>query len=310
MNVSSPVALGHRADPESKPDVHISVGKEVAAEEHAREPQGRLIAHYRDDRPRYSLFDVGKEGYFYRFHDLVDIQISDDQRHLECRLVAGAEAEMLPVILAGNVMSALMLLHGQVVLHASAVERDGEAVAMVGNPGAGKSTLAAIACVAGAHLVTDDVLRVKPDTAGEPMCFRGAAALRIRPQSKSLAAEIKRLESSSADGRHLMESPPTTLDTLPLRAIAVPRLRDPQHPLRRTALSRKSALLTLLRFPRVQNWQDPATSAQHFQLHSSLVGRLPVYELEVPRDIAVDGDWPRRILDLLFAPPPRETAAS
>ena len=63
------------------------------------------------------------------------------------------------------------VLHGLEVLHASAVARNGEAVAFLGRSGSGKTSLALSLCRRGAEFLTDDVLaleRVDGELIGHP----------------------------------------------------------------------------------------------------------------------------------------------
>lgn len=301
MDVASPFLLGHPAMSD-QPEIRITVDDAPSQADHSEPLVGRLIASFALDTPQYALVDLGDEGYLYRFHNFVDIKIAQNQRDLHCQFVAGAPEEVLPVILAGNVMAMLLLLRGELVFHASAIERAGRAVAIAGHSGAGKSTLAAMACLARSKLVTDDVLRVVP-TGIDVICYRGTAALRLRPSSRALTSEIPWDDHMSADGRRLLSSEPTTCDQLPLEAIFIPRLREADHPLARTLLAPKSALFALLELPRVQNWNDPVTSAEHFMKLATVVEQTPVYALDVPRGVAAGPSWFERLTDLLFEAP-------
>ncbi|MDQ3462690.1 MAG: hypothetical protein M3471_06645 [Actinomycetota bacterium] len=208
LTVSAPFALGHAVGPDAPVDVRVvvDVGEPLAVDQD-REPEGRVVASYVRERPLYTLVDQGDAGHLFRFHRFADVQIAAGGGVLRCRLVAGAAREMLSVIIAGNVMAALLMLRGELVLHASAVERGGRTVALVASSGGGKSTIAAMVCAAGARLVTDDVLRV--DTAGVGVtCYRGTGTLRLRPGSKALAADGAGTDGRSADGRHLLGAPP------------------------------------------------------------------------------------------------------
>ncbi len=75
---------------------------------------------------------------------------------------------MIPVLLAGNLLAIVLGLRGAAVLHASAVELNGAAIAFVGPTGAGKSTAAALLCAAGGAIVGDDAARVE-DREGAPL---------------------------------------------------------------------------------------------------------------------------------------------
>ena len=60
--------------------------------------------------------------------------------------------------LLGPVMGFVLRLRGTVCLHASAVDVDGRAIALVGLPGAGKSTTAAAFASAGFPVLSDDIV--------------------------------------------------------------------------------------------------------------------------------------------------------
>jgi hypothetical protein len=298
LDVASPFVLGHLAT-SAAPEIHITVDDAPTRADHNVPPEGRLMASLEFDTPQYALVDRGDEGFLYRLHNLVDIEVAPNQHELRCQFVDGATREVLPVLLAGNVLAMLLLLRGELVLHASAVERDGRAIGLVGHSGAGKSTLAAMACLAGCKLVTDDVLRVVPTETGA-LCYRGSAALRLRPSSRAVTGAILSDDRMSADGRHLLSSEPTDFDEIPLEAIFIPRLREVDHPLIRTPLEPKAAFLSLIEFPRVQNWNDPVTAAEHFAKLAAIVERTPVYALDIPRGVAVGSRWFEQFTDLLF----------
>ena len=63
-------------------------------------------------------------------------------------------------LVLAQVLPLAAALRGMEILHASAVEMAGRAVAFLGSSGVGKTTLAARIVVRGARLVTDDVLAV------------------------------------------------------------------------------------------------------------------------------------------------------
>jgi hypothetical protein len=74
--------------------------------------------------------------------------------------VPGAELSLVRLYLVGKVMATLLYQRGFLVLHASAVEIDGQAVAFVGTSGLGKSSLAASLYACGNAVVADDVVAV------------------------------------------------------------------------------------------------------------------------------------------------------
>jgi hypothetical protein len=65
--------------------------------------------------------------------------------------------------LLGPVLGFVLRLRGVICLHASAVAVDGQAIALVGSPGAGKSTIAAAFAQCGFSVIADDVVALVED---------------------------------------------------------------------------------------------------------------------------------------------------
>jgi hypothetical protein len=83
--------------------------------------------------------------------------------------------------LTGQVLPLAAVLRGLEVFHASAVEVGGRTVALVGDSGAGKSSLAIALMLAGGRLVTDDVLAVEADPHGRGvLAHPGAGVMNVR----------------------------------------------------------------------------------------------------------------------------------
>lgn len=84
--------------------------------------------------------------------------------------------------LLGAVMATLLHRRGHMVLHASAVEVGGVAVALLGDKGAGKSTSAAALVTAGHRLISDDIVAL--DGSGPSLrVLPGGSRLRLWPDS-------------------------------------------------------------------------------------------------------------------------------
>lgn len=81
--------------------------------------------------------------------------------------------------LLGSAFAALLHQRALLPLHANAVEIDGKAVAFMGHPGAGKSTLAAWFHDRGFRLLSDDVCVVTFDSNGRPLAHPGIPRLRL-----------------------------------------------------------------------------------------------------------------------------------
>jgi hypothetical protein len=90
---------------------------------------------------------------------------------------------MLRLYLLGPALGLLLHQRGELALHASAVCIEGQAVAFLGESGEGKSTLAAFLHRRGHAVVTDDVLVIRPDSAGTLLAYPGFAQIKLWPES-------------------------------------------------------------------------------------------------------------------------------
>ena len=119
--------------------------------------------------------------------------VAPDGAHVAAAPPAGAPWRWERLVLA-QVLPLAAALRGMEILHASAVEMAGQAVAFLGGSGVGKTTLAARIVARGARLVTDDVLAVDV-TDGAVRAHRGGAVARVDPRE---------LRAMTADERHAL----------------------------------------------------------------------------------------------------------
>jgi hypothetical protein len=141
------------------------------------------------------------------------------------RLVAYApnldvDPRLLELVISGGLMTILLTLRRQWVLHASGIVLDGLVFAFIGTTGQGKTTMAAVMAAGPATFFADDLLRIDPQTR---LAFPGTPTLRLRPHAASIAdrfpAAVPR--SESADGRIVISLDPAT-QPLPLGALVIP----------------------------------------------------------------------------------------
>jgi serine kinase of HPr protein (carbohydrate metabolism regulator) len=175
----------------------------------------------------------------------------------------------------------LLSADGCPVLHASAVELEGRTLAIAGQAGAGKSTLAALLCSAGASLVTDDTLRVDPD-APDPICYRGTRSLRLRDPAAQLAEQIEGQVRTTADARTAVVPAPAGEPRLPLAAIVLPVPDRETDELRIDRLGDRQALLALLGCQRVVGWRAEEPIRAQFAASAALAAGVPVLRVTVP----------------------------
>lgn len=96
-------------------------------------------------------------GYVLRFNEIADFLLSDDGALVRCHPAQNAQAAWEPIY-RQQVLPLQRAQQGQPVFHGGAVCRDGQAIAMLGPSGQGKSTLTAACAQAGWAFLTDDCL--------------------------------------------------------------------------------------------------------------------------------------------------------
>jgi hypothetical protein len=172
-------------------------------------------------------------------------EIRDGREIIMERAAGGDDAEFRDFLM-GPALAFALLQRGRVILHATAVEIAGRAVAFVAASGGGKSTTAAAFYAKGFTLITDDFLSVTLD-GNEPVAHGGPARLKLLPDA---------VEHFGDD--------PSTLEVLsrrfPKRVRALERPRNP----RAIPLARIYELST-----------GPRTSIEPLHGHRAVAALLP-----------------------------------
>jgi hypothetical protein len=267
---------------DSAPDYRIVEG---AARRVPFEPQpGRLLAEYHRDELDYWACEApdDPEVWTLRYAGLCEAILDRGSRRVTVHPAKGADRGIVALIAAGGVLTHALVAEGRLMLHASAVEWQGRAVAIVGASGAGKSTLAALLCAAGAHVVADDALRCDPTPAGA-RCFPGIPVLRLRPDAASLAETIPSARKGrAADGR-VSVAPECVEGPLEVAAVIAPLPSWDAQRLEIARLDAMNALIELIRHPRLAvDWRDPEPLRRAFHLAGELTESVPVYRATIP----------------------------
>lgn len=104
--------------------------------------------------------------------------------------VPGASDRNVRLFLLGSAFAAILHQRGLLPLHANAVVVDGRAIAFLGHPGAGKSTLAAWFHDEGFRILADDVCVVTWSAGGRPLAHPGIPRLRLRPEAIEASGRV------------------------------------------------------------------------------------------------------------------------
>jgi hypothetical protein len=104
-----------------------------------------------------------------------------------------AKLEYAPTLVVGFVLGFILCLRGVVCLHGSVLAHGGQALAVLGEGGAGKSTIAAALVRRGAVLLSDDLVVISR-TAPHPRVEPGCAGIRLEaPAAEQLLGDSRDL---------------------------------------------------------------------------------------------------------------------
>jgi hypothetical protein len=267
-------------DPRSDIDLEISVV------DHLPSPSpdvGEILAYdfANGQTVRSSATDNG--SILVSFSDISRFRISPDRSQIELDVRDPDNTALAGVLLQGWVMSMTLMLRGCVVLHASAVEVDGSAIAVLANSGMGKSTVAAMLMRDGAELLTDDVLRVENNVEGLWVAHPGITALRLRPAATELAHSIPGADVRSApDDRVAVLVKRTSGNPVALAAVIIPFPSRSTTRLEIKWLDPSLAAVELNQYPRVYDWKITDPIKRQFEATGDMATDVPVGLMSVP----------------------------
>jgi hypothetical protein len=301
LRIRSEVALAGSPAPDADFDIDVRWGPSAPVPSDA--PAGRVVAARTiGDRYWYVAAELAGEITL-RVPGACDFVISGDTACVECRPDPATEPGLVGILVAGLVTALVLALRGDVVLHASAVETEGVALALAGDSGAGKSTLAAVLCAAGAALITDDLLRLGPGPEASVRCIGGAPQLRLRPHGAWAAdgfATPQRL-SLTADQRLALEPARTAGPSLRLGTIALIQPSRSATKVRTEELTGGPALVRLAGTMRITGWKDPAILKRQFETIAWLTRSVRILEAVIPWGPPLDDGVAPALLQLARA---------
>lgn len=274
LRIESAVPLPLPAASPGRPDLVLRRGEDREVP-HERPPGARLAEVGRPNHTIFYILSRNETHTILRYPGLCDFVGDSAFSRITIHLHPGADEGLLPVLIAGALLAIHLMLRQELVLHASAVEVDGQALAFVGRSGMGKSTLATALCTLGHPLVTDDLLRVDAGLSTYP----GATETRLRPNARELAGDAG---YETADGRLALRPRELVTGPLPLGACVIPLPHRDVTKVTARRLRPIEALLRLSSYPRVLGWTDTTTMAAAFQSVGDLVERVPVFEAKIP----------------------------
>ena len=205
------------------------------------------------------------------------------------------EPRILRLFLLGGALPIVLSQRGLLVLHASAVEIDGQAVAFLGAKGSGKSTMAAILHRRGHNFITDDTLAVQISQHQQPLVFPSFGRFKLWCDSVTALGQKPELLptiSSVVDKRHCSVTNNIVEQPVPLGCIYVLG-QDPVLAIQ--PLSSSQGLLQLIRHTynterfRKQVLQGTGI-AQNFANCNKIVQQVPIRSLLRPSSLDLLSD--------------------
>jgi hypothetical protein len=266
--------------PDDSADVYL---REVAEEEITKACKAPPTHIESDGFWEYRRFDDGAARFSWKDH--FDFLISGDGAQVLWRRLVGVPDEVLFTYLLNQVLSHCLLLRGVESLHATSVVIGGNAIAILGDTGYGKSTLAAAFMRMGYPLLTDDVL--VPEFVGKRVLVHASLPrLKLLPESADAVLRSRpSLPMNTFTDKMILslEAAEHVTHPVPLRALfAIPS----QSGSATISIQRAKGHAALL--PLVKNTFEPTLFSRHrleqqFRFANRLAKCVPVKLLSYPR---------------------------
>jgi len=260
------------------------------------------------------LFGRHAKGYLLRFPGLADFSIATEERAIRCHAQEGVPLDAIRHLLLDQVVPMILGWQGRLVLHGSAVLTGYGAIAFVGEPSRGKSTLASSFAEKGFPSLTDDCLLLK-EANRRVAVVPSYPGLRLWPetaralfgQSTSLG-EVGHSRKVRLDRRLGLSF---CTETVPLRRIYL--LASSQETAGIAAaeirpVRPREAFLELIRYTFLLDVNDRLELRHEFEGLSRVTGLALTYRLAFRRDLALLPAVHRAILENLRHEPGAEDA--
>ena len=157
----------HTAPKDTPPDITLYMGTDqcdVAAFAHVCELSYRTaISPQKLPLPPDSD-DSHSEDFCYRitYWNNIEFVINARGTDVWAQWPKDVDFDLVAAYVSGPILGFVLRLRGIICLHASVVEIDGHAIALLGPSGSGKSTMATAMALKGYPILSDDILVVKP----------------------------------------------------------------------------------------------------------------------------------------------------
>ena len=243
--------------------------------------------------PMLRVAKLASGDYFgFWYGDGASFAVQRDGREIWADWTDRSTLEDACVYLVGPVLAFAIRLRGMTCLHASAVAVDGRAIALLGGPGAGKSTTAAAFALSGFAVLSDDVV-VLSESDGRLLVQPGYPRVNLWPESVRLLSgsddALPRITPTwekqylplDRNGRRFAEKP------LPLAGIYFLDDREPELALPAIEeFSGSKMFLSLVAHAYVNYLLDGEMLGRDFDMFRRLTKSVPVRRVRRPADFS------------------------
>jgi hypothetical protein len=286
------------------PEVDVVVSLDSGEQGWSRLSRGPQVCFYVSDyydqhgQPALQVWQVGQDSHFwFRYSDGIEFIINRKGTRVWGRRPEKAADEDVAWYLLGPILGFLLRLRGVMCLHASAVAVGRQALALMGPPGAGKSTTAAIFARWGYPVLADDVVAVR-ELGGAILAFPAGpfvtlwpeavqylygtpeALPRLTPVESIDPTYDKRCLHLTADGYRFQSQP------LPLRAIYLLSSPRSPGPPRLEPLEGGKGMMALARNTYRADLLDKRMRLQEFEILGRLAAHIPLRQVTPSADPA------------------------
>lgn len=253
-----------------------------------REPAGEevRVVHRPDGEMSLSVRFDAERGYLLTLPGVGAYRVSIDGLQVTCFPEPGVSEWWWQRALVNQVLPLAATVRGFEVLHAGAVALDGRAVALVGHPGAGKSSTTLNLILQGATFFTDDALALERD-GGRLLANPGAGVSNFpRTERELMKDEAGRLGSivggeDAFKALLAVEREPTPL---PLGALYFLRRGKPGAGARIEPVAEPDPTV-LLGSTYVLSVRSPERLANQLDLCAAIAANVPIFDVLIPTTV-------------------------
>ncbi len=202
----------------------------------------------------------------------------------------GVEVQLVRLPLIGIAFASVLQQRGMLILHASAVCINNEAVAFLGWKGAGKSTTSAMFYKRGHAMISDDIVAIETTENSKPLIIPGFPNFKLMPETAAFVFgddpdNLSRI-CTGAEKRYRSSYDNFLQEKVPVRAIYV--LEDGDQ-LEAVLFKPQEAIATLIANTYLARYGKQLLQNEQAILNlrrcSNIVNSVPIYRLKRPRSL-------------------------